>query len=131
MALSAYRNLLRSARVAFQGIPLAFQTTFSFLIRYFNSVTNVSTIEDDTRVLASALAAARSKFDSCRSLTPNSSEAKAAIELAEGVAGILRRNIVQGRGNGEDKFRESLLFASHSTAEGIGVVSRMMSQPNE
>ncbi|CAL8581483.1 Mitochondrial zinc maintenance protein 1, mitochondrial [Xanthoria parietina] len=77
MATSAYRNLLRSARVAFQ---------------------------DDTRVLASALATARSTFDSSRSIIPNSSEARAAIAHAEEVAGILRRNVVQGKGNGEDTF---------------------------
>ncbi len=62
---------------------------------------------DDTRVLTSALATARSKYDSSRSLPPNSSEAKAAIAHAEEVAGILRRNVVQGRRDGEDKFRES------------------------
>ncbi|KAL8729585.1 MAG: hypothetical protein Q9166_004665 [cf. Caloplaca sp. 2 TL-2023] len=78
MALSAYRNLLRSARIAFK---------------------------EDTRVLTSALATARSNFESSRSLTPDSSEAYAAIVHAEEVAGILRRNIVQGRGDGEDRFQ--------------------------
>ncbi|KAI4249145.1 MAG: hypothetical protein L6R40_000603 [Gallowayella cf. fulva] len=80
MALSAYRNLLRSAKIAFQG---------------------------DTRVLTSALVTARSNFESSRSLPPNSSEAQAAIAHAEDVAGILRKNVVQGRGDGEDRFRKS------------------------
>ncbi|KAL8682831.1 MAG: hypothetical protein Q9186_001160 [Xanthomendoza sp. 1 TL-2023] len=80
MALSAYRNLLRSARIAFQG---------------------------DTRVLTSALATARSNFEASRSLPSNSSEAQAAISHAEEVAVILRRNIVQGRGGeGGDRFRK-------------------------
>ena len=70
-------------------------------------------IEDDTRVVTSALATARSHFDSSRSLSPNSSEARAAIAHAEEVSGILRRNVVQGRGSGKDMFRESP-FASHS-----------------
>lgn len=73
--------------------------------------------KDDTRVLASALATARSNFDSSRSLIPNSSEARAAIAHAEEVAGILRRNIVQGRGNGENMFRE-LLFTSQFQCNG-------------
>ncbi|KAL8912317.1 MAG: hypothetical protein Q9171_002689 [Xanthocarpia ochracea] len=90
MALSVYRNLLRSVRIAFQ---------------------------DDTRVLASAFATARSNFESSRSLPPNSSEAKAAIAHAEEVAGILRRNVVQGRGDGEDRFRESQFV---SLRRGLG-----------
>ncbi|KAL8804785.1 MAG: hypothetical protein Q9182_002377 [Xanthomendoza sp. 2 TL-2023] len=78
MALPAYRNLLRSARLAFQ---------------------------DDTRVLLSALTTARANFESSRLLPANSAEAEAAIAHAEEVAGILRRNIVQGREEeGGDKF---------------------------
>lgn len=70
MALSAYRNLLRSIQIAFQG---------------------------DTRLLTSALGTARSNFDSSRSLPQQSPEASAAIQHAKEVASVLRTNVVQGR----------------------------------
>ncbi len=76
-------------------------------------------------MLASALATARSTFDSSRSIIPNSSEARAAIAHAEEVAGILRRNVVQGKGNGEDTFRK-LLVASHTQRMERHVVLSIM-----
>ncbi|KAI4187513.1 MAG: hypothetical protein L6R41_002759, partial [Letrouitia leprolyta] len=63
----------------------------------------------DTRLLTSALATARSNFESSRSLPPQSQEAGAAIKHAEEVASVLRTNIVQGReveGEEGGKFRE-------------------------
>ncbi|KAL9585241.1 MAG: hypothetical protein Q9203_004336 [Teloschistes exilis] len=84
MALPAYRNLLRSISIAFQA----------------------DRWEGDTRVLTSALATARSNFESSRSLSPESNEALAAVKHAEEVAGVLRRNIVQGHRKDEgEKFR--------------------------
>ncbi|KAI4202124.1 MAG: hypothetical protein LQ350_002791 [Teloschistes chrysophthalmus] len=86
MALPAYRNLLRSISIAFQEADRR---------------------EGDTRVLTSALATARSNFDSSRALAQGSNEATAAVKHAEEVAGILRRNVVQGRRRDEgEKFRK-------------------------
>ncbi|KAL8694662.1 MAG: hypothetical protein Q9218_000757 [Villophora microphyllina] len=79
MALAAYRNLLRSIAIAFQG---------------------------DTRVLHSALTTARSNFESSRALPVGSNEADAAVKHAEEVAAILKRNVVQGHQKDEgEKFQ--------------------------
>ncbi|KAI4168790.1 MAG: hypothetical protein LQ343_006113 [Gyalolechia ehrenbergii] len=89
MALPAYRHLLRSIQIAFQG---------------------------DTRLLKSAISTARSNFESSRSLPPQSPEASAAIKHAEEVASVLRTNVVQGREvEGEEeggKFRKFLFSVS-------------------
>lgn len=70
MALSAYRHLLRATRIAFQG---------------------------DFHLLHAARTQARTGFDSLRSLEPDSEEAVKGIAHAEGVASVLRHNIVQGK----------------------------------
>ncbi|KAI9736355.1 MAG: Mitochondrial zinc maintenance protein 1, mitochondrial [Cirrosporium novae-zelandiae] len=80
-ALSAYRAILRSARIAFQG---------------------------DAPVLLAARAKARESFEQYRSLAPSGDEAKKQIEHANEVADILRRNIVQGvkaGGEQEERYR--------------------------
>ncbi|KAA6412411.1 MAG: mitochondrial zinc maintenance mitochondrial [Lasallia pustulata] len=68
-ALAAYRHVLRSTRIAFQG---------------------------DIRLLNAARREARKKFDTNRSLSSSSHEAAAGIMHAEDVARILRQNVVQG-----------------------------------
>ncbi|KIW69478.1 hypothetical protein PV04_05353 [Phialophora macrospora] len=70
MALSAYRHLLRATRVAFQG---------------------------DHYLLHAARNQARTGFDNLKSLDADSEEALKGIEHAEGVASVLRHNIVQGK----------------------------------
>ncbi|KAF2828300.1 mitochondrial zinc maintenance protein 1, mitochondrial, partial [Ophiobolus disseminans] len=70
MALVAYRNLLRSARIAFQG---------------------------DMNTLFAARAEARRNFESNRHLTAGSDELSKQIAHAEEVAKFLRENVVQGR----------------------------------
>ncbi|KAL8243845.1 hypothetical protein R6Q59_010103 [Mikania micrantha] len=70
MALAAYRNLLRATRVAFQG---------------------------DHQMLVAARSQARAGFDKSRSLEPSSDAAQKEVAHAEGVAEILRRNLVQGK----------------------------------
>jgi complex III assembly factor LYRM7 len=70
MALAAYRHLLRSTRIAFQG---------------------------DIPTLLSARYEARQKFESNRSLSSGSNELSEQIKLAEEVAKILRENVVQGQ----------------------------------
>ncbi|KAI1391806.1 uncharacterized protein F4822DRAFT_105731 [Hypoxylon trugodes] len=74
MALPAYRNLLRAARLAFQG---------------------------DERVLTAARATIRDNFRRNASLESTSPELPNAIKHAEEVAAILRQNIVQGKRDGE------------------------------
>lgn len=78
MALAAYRHLLRATRIAFVG---------------------------DLNLLHASRLQARSGFDDNKSLEPSSVEATKAVEHAEGVASVLRHNIVQGVTEpGSDKY---------------------------
>ncbi|RMZ71536.1 Mitochondrial zinc maintenance 1 mitochondrial [Pyrenophora seminiperda CCB06] len=70
MALVAYRNLLRSARIAFQG---------------------------DMNTLFAARAEARKIFESNRNLRIGSEELEKSLVHAEEVAKFLRENVVQGQ----------------------------------
>jgi len=70
MALAAYRHLLRSTRVAFEG---------------------------DYHLLHAARKQARDSFNSLRSLNASSEEATKGIVHAEEVARLLRHNIVQAQ----------------------------------
>jgi len=77
MALAAYRHVLRSTRIAFQG---------------------------DARLLTAARHEARKNFNASSALTSGSPDAVAGIAHAEDVAKILRQNVVQGEkvdGEGE------------------------------
>ncbi|CAJ2503496.1 Uu.00g108900.m01.CDS01 [Anthostomella pinea] len=73
-ALPTYRNLLRAARVAFQG---------------------------DERVLTAARSSIREGFRANVSLEPSNPNFAASIKHAEEVAAMLRQNIVQGRKDGD------------------------------
>ncbi|KAJ4349754.1 Mitochondrial zinc maintenance protein 1, mitochondrial [Didymosphaeria variabile] len=70
MAIAAYRNLLRSARIAFRG---------------------------DTRMLSAARLEARKNFENNRGLATESEEYTRSIAHAEEVAKFLRENVVQGQ----------------------------------
>jgi len=70
MALAAYRRLLRSTRIAFEG---------------------------DTHLLHAARSQAREGFNNLRSAKAESDEAAKGIAHAEEVAKLLRHNIVQGQ----------------------------------
>ncbi|KAK7750158.1 Mitochondrial zinc maintenance protein 1, mitochondrial [Diatrype stigma] len=70
-AIPAYRNLLRAARVAFEG--------------------------GDKRVLQAAKDSIRGGFREKLSLKPNTPATAEAIKNAEDVAVILRENVVQGK----------------------------------
>ncbi|KAH9871640.1 Mitochondrial zinc maintenance protein 1, mitochondrial [Plenodomus biglobosus] len=78
MALVAYRNLLRSTRIAFQG---------------------------DLNVLSAARAEVRKNFESNRSLSAGSDEYTKQITHAEEVAKFLRENVVQGQATEADKYQ--------------------------
>jgi len=69
MALSAYRTLLRSTRIAFQH---------------------------DMHTLLAARQNARTGFEQHRNLTPESEESAKRIHYANDVARILRENVLQG-----------------------------------
>ncbi|RYC65578.1 hypothetical protein CHU98_g631 [Xylaria longipes] len=73
-ALPAYRNLLRAARVAFQG---------------------------DGTMLTAARSSIRQGFRANAALEPTSPEFPAAVKHAEEVATILRQNVVQGKRDGD------------------------------
>lgn len=78
MALQAYRQLLRSTRLAFAG---------------------------DTPLLHAARTEARNSFQANAALSVDSPEATAAIVHAKEVAQILRENVVQGKKEGEDLYK--------------------------
>jgi complex III assembly factor LYRM7 len=83
MALAAYRHLLRATRIAFQG---------------------------DIQLLHASRSQARQGFQDNISLEPSSTEASEKIQHAEGVAEVLRQNVVQGRkGDGDHSYSE-LIF---------------------
>ncbi|KAI0190839.1 hypothetical protein F4808DRAFT_444243 [Astrocystis sublimbata] len=73
-ALPAYRNLLRAARLAFQG---------------------------DNTMLTAARSSIREGFRANASLAPSSPEYPEAVKHAEEVATILRQNVVQGKKSGD------------------------------
>ncbi|KAF2097274.1 mitochondrial zinc maintenance protein 1, mitochondrial [Rhizodiscina lignyota] len=75
MALAAYRHVLRSARIAFEG---------------------------DSIRLTAARSAAREGFEGNKTLPPGGEAALSGIQHAEGVAQILRENVVQGKATDSD-----------------------------
>ena len=82
MALLAYRHLLRATRIAFNS---------------------------DYPLLHAARTQARTEFDKLRSLDAGSEEATKGIQHAEGVAEVLRHNVVQGRRAEESDVLRELL----------------------
>ena len=59
----------------------------------------------DTALLTAAKQQLRDEFRKNASLQPNDPALAAAIEHAQGVAQILRANIVQGKHQGDNKYR--------------------------
>jgi complex III assembly factor LYRM7 len=86
MALVAYRNLLRSARIAFQG---GLHTRG----RYAQST---HTRPGDLNVLVAARAEVRKNFEADRHLQAGSDDISKKITHAQEVAKFLRENVVQG-----------------------------------
>ncbi|KAF7545795.1 hypothetical protein G7Z17_g8904 [Cylindrodendrum hubeiense] len=87
MALSAYRSLMRSARIAFQG---------------------------DGPILAAAQVQIRNEFRQRASLDPSDESVPAAIQHAEQVAKVLRENVVQGKKIEEGQDRYKLRIHEHT-----------------
>ncbi|KAL1656422.1 Mitochondrial zinc maintenance protein 1, mitochondrial [Didymella pomorum] len=83
MALVAYRNLLRSARIAFQG---------------------------DASVLSAARIEVRKNFESNRHLQTGSEEIQKSLAHANEVAKFLRENVVQGEATEGDNYSTGQYF---------------------
>ena len=104
MALAAYRHLLRSTRIAFQGTLLPFP--FTSLIIHVISDHHPG----DAKLLHAARTEARNAFRANIGMTEG---VPAAIAHAEGVADILKKNIVQGQKvEKEGEERDSEFFCS-------------------
>jgi complex III assembly factor LYRM7 len=95
MALVAYRNLLRSARIAFQG---KLKRTSSLN----RSATYICT--GDSHVLSNARLEVRRNFENNRHLQTGTEEYTKSIAQAEEVAKFLRENVVQGEATGGDNY---------------------------
>jgi len=78
MSLAAYRHLLRSTRIAFHG---------------------------DVAVLHAARQEARVGFRKNAAMSPHDPSLAAAIAHAEEVAKFLKENVVQGKHEGEDRYK--------------------------
>ncbi|KAJ4378114.1 Mitochondrial zinc maintenance protein 1, mitochondrial [Neocucurbitaria cava] len=99
MALVAYRNLLRSARIAFQGSEEDSQKAHN--------------ATGDMPTLFAARAEARKNFEQNRNLSAGSEELSKSITHAEEVAKFLRENVVQGQATEGDKYSMCCDFASN------------------
>ncbi|CAM1501552.1 Fc.00g035360.m01.CDS01 [Cosmosporella sp. VM-42] len=88
MALVAYRNLMRAARIAFQG---------------------------DAPILSAAQAQIRNEFRQNALLNPSDESVSAGIQHAEAVAKVLRENVVQGQKTQADE--ESYKLRIHEYTE--------------
>lgn len=105
MSLAAYRTLLRSARIAFQGNSpspdhiLLPRRSLRFLVTN-PSVTNErqsSHLVGDSFALSAARTEARKGFEQNRQAELSADEWTKAVRYAEDVARLLRENVVQGR----------------------------------
>ncbi|KAL7780055.1 hypothetical protein CFE70_010076 [Pyrenophora teres f. teres 0-1] len=94
MALVAYRNLLRSARIAFQGKP-----------QHLVHVSHMLTLVGDMNTLFAARTETRKHFEENRNLRVGSEELESALVHAKEVAKFLRENVVQGQAADEDKYK--------------------------
>ncbi|KAI2627156.1 hypothetical protein GGS21DRAFT_255969 [Xylaria nigripes] len=95
-ALSAYRNVLRAARLAFQG---------------------------DGVTLKAARQSIRDGFRAKAAIEPTSPEFRVAVGHAEDVATILRQNVVQGKREGDTyklRIHEEIERGDNDTVKSAG-----------
>ena len=100
MALAAYRHLLRSSRIAFQGISRFLQSNFTSCIPPFSlspPQSHTNPAKGDIPTLTAARQEITTRFRANRALPSSSPEATQEIAHAEEVAKILLQNIVQGK----------------------------------
>lgn len=97
MALAAYRHVLRSTRVAFQGTCSKTYNPCLPELQLHRQTSNTCNISaGDLPLLSAARVEARSKFDQNRLLSPSGTETEQKVLEAKEVARILRQNVVQG-----------------------------------
>ena len=116
MSLVAYRHLLRSTRIAFQGPfphPPSLIPPLDLPPRFLSSIL---TPTGDLPLLKAARQEARNGFLAQASLRPEDPALGLAIAHAEQVSKILVENIVQGKNQGGDKYSESYISISTSTS---------------
>lgn len=106
MALAAYRNLMRAARIAFQGGTrnLFLWTGHATPIEADKS--HVFPNTGDNRVLLAAQDQIRQGFREKAPLAPTDPELQPAIQKANEVATFLRQNVVQGERQGDGTYSE-------------------------
>jgi complex III assembly factor LYRM7 len=105
MALAAYRHLLRSTRIAFQGSLFPPFLSDS----HVTIVTNISLLaKGDAHLLHAARVEARNGFRKNLTMQEGDPALGSAIAHAEQVAKILRENVVQGKKveGDEDRYSE-------------------------
>ncbi|GJN72405.1 hypothetical protein Purlil1_12235 [Purpureocillium lilacinum] len=113
MALVAYRNLLRAARIAFQGqSPLPRRHSRAILVRNMTSDQDITT--GDAPVLAAAQDQIRHEFRQRSALDSSSSDTQAALQHADEVAKILRENVVQGKRAADEEATYKLRIHEHT-----------------
>ncbi|KAK5107800.1 hypothetical protein LTR62_000668 [Meristemomyces frigidus] len=83
-----------------QANAFAARATYRHLVRAINL-----SFRGDAVVYPAAIQQAREAFNKNRRLESGSVEASSAIEHAQGVAQILRENVVQGASTGNDKYK--------------------------
>ena len=91
MAVSAYRSVLRAARVAFQGEFVS----ASHSIAAYDHVR-----VGDAKIYSAARLEARKRFTDDKDLAPGDPAAQDKVKEAYEVARILRQNVVQGEAKG-------------------------------
>jgi complex III assembly factor LYRM7 len=110
MALVAYRTLLRSSRIAFQGMGV-----IHYHVRFRSAL--ILAFIGDIKTLTAARRAARDGFERGRHLPLGSEEASKQIHHAQDVAKILRENVLQGAAiDGDNKFSKINLPLSRLTS---------------
>lgn len=95
-AIQAYRNLLRAARIAFEGTK-QFQNKSSCILCPLTPLF----VSGDVRMLDAAKQSIRQGFRDKASLPPSDPSIAPAIQHAEEVASFLKANLVQGRREGD------------------------------
>lgn len=109
-ALATYRSLVRAIYLSFRGMYMYIEIYIHSPIQDVSFDTDQHL--DDTRVKSAARTLARDGFIKNQKLESGSPEATQAIEHAQGVAQILRENVVQGVNKGGEHY--GLRFTKHT-----------------
>lgn len=110
MALVAYRNLMRAARIAFQGMS----AVAKYPLRLSIPCHMLTHSTGDAPVLAAAQQQIRHEFRQRSSLNSSDTSTQEAVQHAQEVASFLRANVVQGKkvAEGDNMYRELRLIST-------------------